>query len=85
LLEEESEVNIYLFGSFLQKRESNDIDLLVVYNKISFSFVKQIKKNISICLQDIFGLPVHFTTLTKEELGELRNLDIRKTHLVYGF
>ena len=82
-LEEELDISIYLFGSFQKRRKCNDIDLLIIYNCISFKKVKEIKKKISYRLQDMFGIPVHFTTLTKEELKKTPGMNIEKFHIVY--
>lgn len=82
-MEEDLDINIYLFGSFQKKRQSNDIDLLIVYNGIGFKKVKEVKKNISYKLQDMFGIPVHFTTLSREELLKTPGMNIEKFHIVY--
>jgi predicted nucleotidyltransferase len=82
-LEGDLDISIYLFGSFLKKRQSNDIDLLIIFNCIAFKKVKEIKKNISYKLQDVFGIPVHFTTLSRGELIETSGMNIEKFHIVY--
>ena len=81
--EEDWEVNIYLFGSFLKRKQSNDIDLLIIYNSISFRKVKDVKKNISYQLQDMFGIPVHFTTLSREELLTTHGIVLTGFHSIY--
>lgn len=83
LLENELEVNIYLFGSFLVKREANDIDLLILYGDISHHKVNGLKYDISVILQEKFHLPVHFTTLSREEVEDIKEINLNKFHLVF--
>ena len=83
-LENDLEVSIYLFGSFMSGEKSNDIDLLIVYNNGFYAQIKELKKVVSLQLQRKYNIPIHFTTLTKEEFECLENMKAMQAHVVYS-
>ena len=67
------------------REHCDDIDLLIVYNTGFYAQVKNLKRVISSYLQRQFNLPIHFTTLTKEEFECLENMKTMQMHVVYSF
>lgn len=79
------EASIFLFGSFMLREQCEDIDLLIVYNIGFYEQVKNLKRAISLVLQKQFNLPIHFTTLTREEFECLEDTKTMQMHVVYSF
>ena len=65
------EIRIILFGSFIYAEKYNDIDILLLYDKLEFYYVKACKLRISQELQRVYKVPIHFTTLTVDEYSGL--------------
>lgn len=64
--------SIYLFGSFTKTDNANDIDILIIYHYFEdFKKIKtllKLKKNIGNKIYNTFKIPIHFMTLSTEEL-----------------
>lgn len=72
-LELESEYEFYLFGSILNNKHYNDVDILIIYS--NFEELKKVKESINRVFYD--KLP-HLTCLTQNEELELNF--IKKTN-----
>lgn len=66
--------NVYLFGSILDKKFPNDIDILLIYSKFSDNLICS-TNNISNELQKILNFPIDLTVLSLEELKEVKFLN----------
>lgn len=70
----DNNISIYLFGSFINKDQANDIDILITYDLLNldtnYQLILSIKRMIGTILELQYGLPVHFTTLSYNELQE---------------
>lgn len=60
------------------------IDWLIVYNNGFYAQIKELKKVVSLQLQRKYNIPIHFTTLTKEEFECLENMKAMQAHVVYS-
>lgn len=64
--------SIYLFGSFAKTNNANDIDILIIYHYFEDSkkvkTLLKLKKNIGNKIYTTFKIPIHFMTLSIEEL-----------------
>lgn len=66
--------NVYLFGSILDKKFPNNINILLIYSKFSDNLIYS-TNNISNELQKILNFPIDLTVLSSEELKEVKFLD----------
>ena len=65
---------VYLFGSFLYKEVSNDIDILVVYEDSECDINTQLDM-LSTIVETVSNLPVDMTALSKGEMKEISFLN----------
>lgn len=73
--------NVYLFGSILDKKLPNDIDILLIYSKFSDNLICS-TNNISNELQKILNFPIDLTVLSLEEVKEVKFLDKIKSKYI---
>ena len=66
------------------REHCDDIDLLIVYDTGFYAQVKELRRAVALQLQRKFNLPIHFTTLTKEEFECLENMKTMQMHMVYS-
>ena len=65
---------VYIFGSSINNKHPNDIDLLLIYK--DYKDILQNKKNhISLFLEKLLKLPIDITMLSEKELEETRFLE----------
>ena len=64
--------SIYLFGSFIKTASANDIDILIIYHYFEclneMKALYNIKEQIGNRLYGTFKIPIHFITLSTDEL-----------------
>ncbi|WP_408605970.1 nucleotidyltransferase domain-containing protein [Anaerosporobacter mobilis] len=81
------DVSIYLFGSFIYKEQANDIDILILYDsgklKRNYQLIFSIKNKVGTFLQFQYNLPIHFTTLSYNELNECSSIKIGEYILLF--
>ncbi|MFV0551531.1 MAG: hypothetical protein ACK5L6_06400 [Anaerorhabdus sp.] len=61
----------------------DDIDLIIVYKIANYVALKKLKSIITKTLNDEFGLPVHYTTLSQNEYAEMEQLHIEKQQIIF--
>ena len=74
---------VYIFGSSINNKNPNDIDLLLIYKDYK-DILQNEKNNISIFLGTLLKLPIDITMLSEREFEETRfleKLDSRYTKL----
>jgi len=64
---------VYLFGSLLQNKISNDIDIILIYENLS-QYIISSMKNIKMEIENRTNIPVDLTILSKQELLETKFL-----------
>ena len=84
-LEDCVRTKIILMGSFQFTKLVNDIDLIIVYEISDYIALKKIKKIISNALYNTFGLPVHYTTLSKNEYIAMKHLHMEKHQIIFDY
>jgi len=90
--------SIYLFGSFIKTASANDIDILIIYHYFEclneMKALYNIKEQIGNRLYGTFKIPIHFITLSTDELecicipqqkGITPRIKSRKVHCLCGF
>ena len=82
-LEGDGRVSVILMGSFQFSKEANDIDLILVYENISFTTLTAIKRLIAQKLLEEFDLLTHYTTLSKREYREMKQLHEEKHLMIF--
>lgn len=80
-LEASVKVDIMLMGSFQYTSEANDIDLVFVYRNADYDNVKKLKDILATAVFETFKIPVHYTTLSRDEYEQMMELQQEK-HLV---
>ena len=64
--------SIYLFGSFIETTSANDIDILILYHYFEclneMKTLYNIKRQIGNKIYVTFKIPIHFMTLSTDEL-----------------
>lgn len=75
--------SIVLMGSFQYREKVNDIDILIIYEKYNYDFLKNIKKTISENILSVFKIPVDFTTLSIEEYFQMKKLHEENLTLLF--
>jgi len=69
-------IKVYIFGSSINNKHPNDIDLLLIYEDYKDILLLQNEKNdISLFLEKLLKLPVDITMLSERELEETRFLE----------
>ncbi len=83
-LEGSVRVSIILMGSFQSSMEVNDIDLILVYDKLNISKLKELKMRLANSIYEHYKIPVHYTTLSMNEYMEMTQLHAEKHICIYG-
>lgn len=65
---------VYIFGSSINNKNPNDIDLLLIYKDYK-DILQNEKNNISIFLGILLKLPIDITMLSEREFEETRFLE----------
>ena len=65
---------VYIFGSSINSKYPNDIDLLLIYKSYS-NVIQQEKNTISSFFEELSGLPIDITILSEEEVEETKFLE----------
>ena len=82
--EQSNNISIVLMGSFQYKEEANDIDILVIYEKYNYIYLKNIKKIISESIYNVFKIKVDFITLSMEEYFQMEKLHVENQILIFS-
>lgn len=83
-LEDNVKASVILMGSFQFTNLANDIDLIIVYQIANYGDLKKIKRVITKALDDEFGLPVHYTTLSLNEYADMEQLHKEKHQIIFN-
>lgn len=83
VLEDNVKASVILMGSFQFEKSANDIDLIIVYKIANYVALKKLKSIITKTLNDEFGLPVHYTTLSQNEYAEMEQLHKEKQQIIF--
>lgn len=82
-LESSIRVSIVLMGSFQSSIEVNDIDLILIYDKLNIRKLKELKIRLANSIYERYKIPVHYTTLSMKEYKEMTQLHAEKHICVY--
>ena len=82
-LEESVNADVYLMGSFLYSEYANDIDLVLVYRNANYNNIKKLKSLLAEAIYKTFHISVHYTTLSKREYEEMKDLRLEKHCVLY--
>lgn len=82
--EQRNNISIVLMGSFQYKEEANDIDILVIYEKYNYVYLKNIKRIISESIYNVFKIRVDFITLSMEEYFQMEKLHVENQILIFS-
>lgn len=73
--------NVYLFGSLLYNDYSNDVDMLLVYEKYKPELLYEVER-IADEIENVLDLPVDLTVLSLEELYDTEFLSKIKEYRI---
>lgn len=76
-------VSIVLMGSFQSSIEVNDIDLILIYDKLNIRKLRELKMRLANSIYEHYKIPVHYTTLSMKEYNEMTQLHAEKHIFVY--
>lgn len=76
-------VSVVLMGSFLSSDEVNDIDLILIYDKLNMTKLKELKIRLANSIYEQYKIPVHYTTLSEKEYKEMTQLHREKHVRIY--
>ena len=82
-MEEIVKADVILMGSFIDTEEANDIDLIFVYRTDKFNLIKILKNDLAEEIFKTFHIPVHYTTLSWGEYGEMEELRLEKNCVLF--
>lgn len=82
--EQRNNISIVLMGSFQYKEEANDIDIIVIYEKYNYIYLKNIKRIISESIYNVFKIKVDFITLSMEEYFQMEKLHVENQILIFS-
>lgn len=84
-LEASVKADILLMGSFQYSTEASDIDLVFIYRISNYENIRRLKKVLSEVIWESFKIPVHYTTLSKNEYGQMIELRQEKSCVLYEY
>lgn len=82
--EQRNNISIVLMGSFQYREEVNDIDILLIYEKYNYVYLKNIKRIISESIYNVFKTKVDFITLSMEEYFQMKKLHVENQILIFS-
>lgn len=82
-LESSVRVSIVLMGSFQSSIEVNDIDLILIYDKLNMTKLTEFKIRLANSIYEYYKIPVHYTTLSVKEYNEMTQLHEEKHVCIY--
>lgn len=78
-------VSVILMGSFQDKIDANDIDLIFIYENNDFDALKELKCKLANAVYDRFLIPVHYTTLSLREFKQMKKLHVERHRWIYKY
>lgn len=84
-LEESVKPDIFLMGSFQYTEKAKDIDLIIVYKIPNYDKIKLLKHVLAEGIYETFKIPVHYTTLSKNEYTEMEALRQEKQCVLFKY
>jgi predicted nucleotidyltransferase len=82
-LEESVKADVILIGSFQCTVYANDIDLILIYKIPDYEKIKELKKILARAVYEKFKILVHYTTLSKSEYEEMKDLQKEKNSILF--